>query len=160
MPGSGKSTIGKMVADQVGLKFIDLDVAIEEREQNSIADIFTKRGEDYFRKVESEVLHSWLVKGEDYIMATGGGTPCFFDNMAHLNRRGTTIYLKAPASILLKRTKKATTRPLLKDNHDKQLKELLIDRELDYQKAKFTISIQDSTPQEVTDKIVGILNRN
>jgi shikimate kinase len=157
MPGSGKSTIGRLLAEKLAVAFIDLDTAIVEKEQESIAEIFEKKGEDYFRKVESEVLQSLLQTNEDFIMSTGGGTPCFFDHMNILNRAGTTIYLKASVNLLTERTKKNTKRPLLKDNHESRIRQLLQDREPVYQMSNHIIEIKGLTLEEKVSTIADLL---
>jgi shikimate kinase len=96
LPGSGKSTLGKQLAHSLAIPFVDLDLAIEKAEKRKIAEIFKNAGEDYFRKVESELLNKWAVSDTDYLMATGGGAPCFFDNMQKMNGAGITIFLDVP----------------------------------------------------------------
>lgn len=93
LPGSGKSTLGKHVASSLSLPFVDLDTIIEKVEKRTVAEIFKESGEDYFRKIESELLIKWIQSDTDYIMATGGGTPCFYTNMQEMNKAGATIFL-------------------------------------------------------------------
>ena len=86
--GSGKSTLGRALAQATGLTFIDLDTYIEQRFHANVRDIFAQRGEDGFRRLERMMLHE-VSEFEDVIVACGGGTPCFFNNMEHINSHGT-----------------------------------------------------------------------
>ena len=81
---SGKSTFGKELAKDKGLPFLDLDESVESREGRSISEIFAKEGEEYFRKREREILHEICNEADEFVLATGGGTPCFFDNMDYI----------------------------------------------------------------------------
>ena len=92
--GVGKTTLGKALADRTGLSFIDLDLFIEGRYRKTIRQIFEAEGEEAFREIERKALHE-VAEFEDIILSTGGGTPCFFDNMTYMNSVGTTVYLKA-----------------------------------------------------------------
>ncbi len=78
LAGSGKTTLGKQLASELDLPFADLDWEIETKENKSVREIFTQQGEDHFRKVESELLREWAGSQKDFVMATGGGAPCFF----------------------------------------------------------------------------------
>ncbi|MFN8889873.1 MAG: shikimate kinase, partial [Cyclobacteriaceae bacterium] len=85
LPGSGKTTLGKQVASHLSIPFVDLDAAIEKAEQRTIPEIFKQSGENYFRKIESDLLKKWAESTTDFLMATGGGAPCFFDNVEVMN---------------------------------------------------------------------------
>jgi shikimate kinase len=125
MPGSGKTTLGFKLSKLLAITFLDLDDLIEAKEQIDIPEIFRTKGETYFRKVEKELLHS---STNDYaVIATGGGTPCFFDNMEFINNNGISIWLDVKSEILAERVlKKAGSRPLLKDFHGKALLDELL----------------------------------
>jgi len=113
--GSGKSTYGKDLAEELGYDFLDLDIEIEKQAKANIASIFEEKGEDLFRKIEREALLN-TVDLKDTVIATGGGTPCFFDNLKWMNENGVTIYLKLLESDLKKRLEPVMAeRPLLKD---------------------------------------------
>lgn len=92
LPGSGKSTLGRALARKAGLQFIDLDGYIQGRFFCSVSDIFAKWGEERFRDIEHNLLHE-VAEMEDVVIACGGGTPCFFDNMDYILSRGKVIYL-------------------------------------------------------------------
>src|ERR1035437_10296834 len=125
--GSGKTTVGKVLAEKMGLDFADLDSVIESSEKSSIADIFKTKGEDYFRELERDALNS-LLKKDNLLIATGGGTPCFFDNLANINKNSISIYLKMSADSLFERLKNEPNhRPLIKDLKDKELRLFISD---------------------------------
>ncbi len=91
--GAGKTTVGKELAKLAGLSFIDLDYYIEGRYHKAVSQIFAERGEEAFREIERNMLHE-VAEFEDVLISTGGGAPCFFDNMEFMNASGTTVYLK------------------------------------------------------------------
>ena len=112
--GSGKSYSGKRLAEAFNLSFVDLDDYIEAKEGRTIREIFEKEGEEYFRKVESSSLKE-MKDQQLTIISTGGGTPCFFDNMDWMNENGVTVFLETPSQLLAQRLLNAMeNRPLLK----------------------------------------------
>ena len=115
LPGCGKSTLGKQLSKRLNIPFIDLDMAIEQREGIAVKDIFKQKGEDYFRKVESDTLKKVSEGLPEFIIATGGGAPVFFDNMEYMNRLGQTVFLDVPAREITNRILKSNKeeRPLL-----------------------------------------------
>ncbi|MBN8826110.1 MULTISPECIES: shikimate kinase [unclassified Spirosoma] len=102
MPSSGKSTLGKRIADALHYRFVDTDKVIVREEGRSIADIFAQSGEAYFREVERRVLRT-IQPGSSKVVSTGGGMPCFHDNMAYINATGISIFLDVPIAILVNR---------------------------------------------------------
>ncbi len=111
--GAGKTTVGKALEKRTGLSFIDLDYYIEGRYRKTVSQLFAEKGEDAFREIERRMLHE-VSMFEDVLISTGGGTPCFFDNMAYMNSCGTTIYLQVPVAELAKRLELCKhTRPVL-----------------------------------------------
>lgn len=153
MPGSGKSTVGELLAKKLKLKFIDLDSRIEMKEGKSIKELFSEKGENYFRHSESNVLLE-LLKGDiSYVMATGGGTPCFYGNIDKLNESGVTFYLNSPVEQLTERTKADINRPLLQNKHLERIRELLQERKMDYLKANFQVEINGLSPQQIVERI-------
>jgi shikimate kinase len=119
--GSGKSTVGRGLADVLNLQFIDLDSYIEERNFKSIPEIFATQGEDGFRKLEQKALNE-VSEFEDVVIATGGGAPCFFDNIDVIKRTGKSIYLNGTPRILAERLLQSKTeRPLIKGKSEAEL---------------------------------------
>ena len=135
MPASGKSTIGKMISNQLGFKFIDLDKVIVKHMGIEITEIFERYGESYFREIERKLLIELMNSEEGFILATGGGAPCFFDNMDRMNKCGITIFLDVHIEDLYKKLSKKGThkRPLLKNIAQNDLHEELISK---YQQRK------------------------
>jgi len=93
LPGSGKTTLGKQLAEKLGLRFIDLDNAVIKEAGKTIPEIISHQGEGNFRIMEREVLHSISAFDDDFVMATGGGAPCYHFNMDFMNEHGLTVYL-------------------------------------------------------------------
>lgn len=138
--GSGKSTAGRKLAALMGWSFIDLDRKIEEVALKTIPRIFAEDGENYFRKIESEVLRS-IDPETNTVVSTGGGTPCHGDNMNYMLSTGVTIYLKmTPEQLVNRLLRSSDERPLLKNVPDDKLQgfieEKLAYREQWYNKAE------------------------
>ncbi|GAA4465293.1 shikimate kinase [Nibrella saemangeumensis] len=125
MPSSGKSTIGKQLARELHYRFTDTDKLIVRQEGRSINDIFAQEGEDYFRRVESEVLHS-IRPGSSLVVATGGGAPCFHNNMAYIKATGISVFLDVEPEVLLQRmmAHAIADRPLYQQNDPALLENL------------------------------------
>ncbi len=102
MMSSGKSTLGKKLARLLGYRFLDLDKLIETSEGMAISTIFSLKGESYFREIESKLLKE-IHPNRSVVLASGGGTPCFFDNMNYIRNLGLSIFLDVPAADLAKR---------------------------------------------------------
>ena len=143
MMGSGKSTLGRALARITGKVCVDLDEYLTEREGITIPEIFSKHGEAYFREKESYYLRELSNQGSN-IIATGGGTPCFNDNMEFMNKNGITIFLDVPADELFKRlSSQKKGRPLLEEKSDEELAafiaSVLEKRRFYYEQAKFKL---------------------
>lgn len=115
LPGCGKSTLGRQLARLLNTVFIDLDTEIEKSVSLPVRDIFKQYGELFFRKHESEMLQGITESHADFVMATGGGTPVFIDNMSFMNANGTTIFLDVPLPEIIERMAASNKeeRPLL-----------------------------------------------
>jgi shikimate kinase len=126
--GCGKTYWAKQWGEAFGLKYFDLDEEIEKREGKTIGDIFKEKGEDYFRKVEKHTLETYL-QLDNVIIASGGGTPCFFHNMKKMNQHGITIYLvSTPAELAGRLKKEKESRPLIADVADEVLENFIAER--------------------------------
>jgi len=156
--GCGKSTIGRQIADILKISFVDLDKYIEERYFKSVAAIFAEEGEDGFREKERVALVE-VSQFEDIIIGTGGGTPCFFDNMELMNANGVTIYIAPDTDVLANRIiKSRTERPLIVGKSPEELitfiDTALLKRAPFYEKSKIIIRGENNLdPQFVIDKI-------
>jgi shikimate kinase len=142
MPGSGKTTLGEMLANKLDVAFYDLDDAIQKAEGKSIPEIFSGPGEKYFREIESRLLAEFANTNQSFVLSTGGGAPCFHDGIEIINRTGVSIFLDVPLSLLLQRLKSKTDRPLLSENAVEKEKKLIALREARiacYQKAKIRV---------------------
>ena len=151
--GSGKTTIGRKLANYLKYEFIDLDKFIEAKAGMSIADYFANHGEDEFRKMESGVLQN-TVYPDNVIIATGGGAPTYGDNMDWMNENGKVAYLSLPAKALANRLENSTTdRPLLRNMKGEQLVEFITakleEREPYYNQSKCVISASDLTAERL-----------
>lgn len=125
--GAGKTTLGKAFAREMKVPFIDLDWYIEERFHKTIRELFTERGEDAFRELERNMLHE-VGEFEDVIISTGGGTPCFFDNMEYMNEHGQTVFLDVDVDILFRRLRIAKQqRPILQGKNDDELRTFIVE---------------------------------
>ena len=143
--GAGKTTLGWALSKILGFRFYDLDWYIETRMHKTIAQIFEERGEDGFRIIERNMLHE-VAEFENVIIACGGGTPCFFDNMEYLNKQGETIYMNATADIICQHLNiSRNVRPLLKDKSKDEVKvfvkKQIEERDIYYKQAKHIIKV-------------------
>ncbi|MBR6601091.1 MAG: shikimate kinase [Bacteroidaceae bacterium] len=119
---AGKTTLGRALAKELGLQFIDLDHYIECRYRSTVSQLFAERGEEAFRQIERNMLHE-VGEFEDVVISTGGGTPCFFDNIDYMNRQGTTVFLEASVDVLHTRlTIARAQRPLVAGKSDEELR--------------------------------------
>ena len=119
--GSGKSYAGRKLAEVLEIPYIDMDHHIEAIENLSIQEIFDTKGESYFRNLEREFLKN-LNPNDDLIISTGGGAPCFFDNMEIMNKKGITVYLNRSKEVVMSQLIKGIDkRPLLKGKSEEEI---------------------------------------
>lgn len=155
--GAGKTTLGKMLAESLGVPFYDSDVLIEHNTNSSISSIFLNFGESYFRNLERETIDN-LAKNSSYVLAVGGGLPCFNNLMEILNDLGTTIYLKHDVTTLSKRlSDDSEQRPLVAEKSGDSLisyiQEKVGERELVYSKAHIILEEAEQTPDEIIRRL-------
>jgi shikimate kinase len=155
--GTGKSTVGEILALKLGYDFVDLDRCIVEREGSSINDIFLKKGESYFREIERDELLSLLEK-ENQVVSTGGGVVIFPENRLVMRRSGIVINLLAQPDILLQRLRDETERPLLQGAKNlEMIKKMLSERENWYADADIQIDTSEKNVEDVVREILLFL---
>lgn len=163
---SGKTSVGKILAQKLNYKFIDLDDFIEEKERATIKEIFKNKGEIYFRKVETQYLKALLdLKNENIVLSVGGGAPCFGENMDFIlnAKNATSVYLKGSVSFLAnKLVNKRSKRPLI--SHIDNVEDMsefvgkhLFERMSFYSKAEKHVVIDHKTKPEIVQEIVSVL---
>ncbi len=155
--GSGKSTLGKKLSTAMGYSFADLDKMIEQSENKHIPEIFEQFGEPYFRKAEQQILHKTF-ELKNTVIATGGGTPCFFDNMQKINSYGVSVFIDMPTKAIVDRVcNSKTKRPLLQNKTTDELisfvNEQLHERRIFYQQANVIIDGINLTTSKLFDTI-------
>ncbi|MGB5982041.1 MAG: shikimate kinase [Nonlabens sp.] len=161
--GSGKSTIGKNLALKLDLPFVDLDHFIEETEQSTIKKIFENKGAIHFRKLERKALSQILESREPKVIALGGGTPCYYDNMELIYKNARSIYLKATIEELSRRLfKEKNQRPIISKIDDLQeLREFigkhLFERSYYYSQAHHTIHTNNQNIDDLTNRCLETL---
>ncbi len=151
--GSGKTTLGRRLARQAGLSFLDLDKYIEERHCRTVQQLFAEEGEELFRRYERKALEE-VSQFSDVVVATGGGAPCFFDNMELMNRTGITLFLDIPPAVMAARLiRSRTERPLIKGKSPEELRRFITEtlerRRPFYQMARHTITRPETSTEEI-----------
>ncbi len=163
MPGSGKTRIGRALARRLHLPFFDLDHEIVKATGMEIPRIFAEYGEDYFRERERDTLRAVTSREKHFVLATGGGTPCFFDNMAFMNGKGVTVFLHVPLRDLYERLLAGGTfqRPLLKDKTPeallKELQEKYNERRPFYKQAEIEVHSSYGVVEDRVSEIIRLL---
>ena len=155
--GSGKTTVGRLLASQRGLEFHDMDAIITTRVAGTISELWQESGEDGFRAIESTVVEE-LAAGDGAVIASGGGAVLHEANRHAMRRSGTVVWLQAPVETLAARLVGATDRPLLASGGAERLTELLGERLGAYEHAAHhVVDTAADTPGEVVEKIEGLL---
>lgn len=161
LPGSGKSTLGEELADQLGFPFYDLDDLIVQQERKSIPEIFYERGEGYFRQAETRALERQLEMDEGMILATGGGAPCFNDNMDRINQKAVSVFLDVPMHEIIQRmtANEVALRPLFQGLDAGEISAKLTDlytaRVSYYDQAKIKLSGEDISTELLISELMG-----
>lgn len=159
--GCGKTHWGKLLAQKVRLPFFDLDEKIVEQEEKEITDIFSELGEEYFRMLEKDALHMLVESHESFVMACGGGTPCFFNNIDYMKKKGTVVWINCTTDTLFERlVEEKETRPLIRDTPDAELRTHIIrklaDRRIFYQQAHIICNEEDLTIEKLVDRVFHV----
>lgn len=155
---SGKSHWGKQLGQKLNIPFFDMDELIVNAEGRSINEIFARFGEEYFRLKEKGILHVITEGNPNFVMACGGGSPCYFNNIDYMNQSGTTVWLNTPMNILFQRLQiERDKRPLLKDLSDDQLRSFIIkkfaDRKIYYEQAEVIIDDEEISLDHFIERI-------
>lgn len=157
--GAGKSTVGKILAKEIGYGYYDADKFIEEEAGTTVTQIFSEHGEPYFRDLESESLET-LAKKEKIVVATGGGVVQRDRNWDVMKQYGISIYLRASVETIWERIKTDTTRPLLQvEDPVATASELLNKRTPMYERADIVIDTDNLSLAQVTDEVIGLLGK-
>ena len=159
--GSGKTHWGKLLSQKLTLPLFDLDQRIVEEENSPINEIFAKKGEEYFRMREKEMLHMLTESHESFVMACGGGTPCFFNNIDYMNNNGTTVWLNTRMEVLYERLlKEKEERPLLKELKNEQLKQFMVkkfsERRIYYEQAELVVEEDLASIESLIQNIMHV----
>ena len=159
LPGSGKTTLGKQLAERLQRPFIDLDSEIEKDSGCAIQELFSRHGEEYFRDLESRILESRCKENSDFVMATGGGTPCFRNNLSLILRSGRSLFLDVPVETIASRihTPDLSERPLLASLEPaaliSKLRSMRSERVNYYSKADVVLTGSDITVKSLLENI-------
>ncbi|MDD3003902.1 shikimate kinase [Flavobacterium sp.] len=161
--GSGKSIIGKLLAQKLAINHYDLDDLIEKRLETSVSEIFKQKGEIFFRKTEHAILNEIIHSEETFVLSLGGGTPCYANNhLALLDKKVTSFYLNASITTLSSRlAEEKAHRPLIAHLNEDELKEYiakhLFDRSYFYNQANYTIKIDAKSSDDIVKEILSLL---
>jgi shikimate kinase len=155
--GCGKTTFGRQLASELGWRFADLDELIEERYKISITDFFGKYGEDNFRRIENMMLRE-VLSWKNSIISTGGGTPCYYNNMELMNRFGVTVFLDTSISALVERLIRGKRkRPLLKgvgiEELNVKINNHLSQRRFYYEQAQYKLTDAEQIVSHIKEKL-------
>ena len=159
---SGKSAVGNILANKLGIQFVDLDGFIEKNEQLSITEIFATKGELYFRRKEAEYLLELLNLDGNFIISLGGGTPCYGTNMELIENNSKSFYLNASIQTIFERLKSETLqRPLVatigKENLKEYIAKHLFERSVFYKRAQHTILVNEKSVFKIVNEIKELL---
>ena len=161
--GSGKTVIGKLVAEHLQIPFYDLDQLIEKRLEMPISEIFLQKGEIYFRKMESQIFNEIMVTDQTFVLSLGGGTPCYANSHLLLSGQNTvSVYLNASiATLSIRLSKERENRPLIANLNEEEFQEYiakhLFDRSYFYNQASIKVFVNDKNTNQITDEIVSLL---
>jgi shikimate kinase len=156
--GSGKTHWGRQLSQKLSIPFFDLDEQIVSNEGKPIAEIFATEGEEYFRLLEKDVLYIITESHDSFVMACGGGTPCYYNNIEYMSKNGTSVWINAPVQILHERLiHEKDARPLIRNLTNEQLKGYIIkkyaDRKIYYEQADVIVDEEPVQLEKLVEKI-------
>ena len=156
--GTGKTHWGRQLSEKLGLPFFDLDEQVVSHTGKSIPEIFQTDGEERFREMEKEILHLITVSHDSFVMACGGGTPCYFNNIDFMNDEGVTVWINTHHDILVQRLmKEKDQRPLISNLDENQLQHFIsrkmADRRIYYEQASIHVEEEPLEVERLIEKI-------
>jgi shikimate kinase len=164
MPACGKTSIGKRLAKRLQFTFLDLDHHLADKENKSVATIFSEQGENFFRELEAKYLKEISNTSTNTIISVGGGTPCFHNNLSFMLSTGTVFYLNTSVETLFLRLKEDTKRPMFLNLKQEQIKEkitsLLQQREAFYLQAHHTVNTSHKSDEAIVEEMSWIIAAN
>jgi len=158
--GAGKTSVAKILADELKKEFIEMDAVIEERSGKAISDIFADEGETCFRQLEKQLLNELSLRS-DLVVSCGGGLICNEENLGLLKKSGTVVTLETSPATIYERVKNHTHRPLLNvDNPLEAITDLLNKRQPYYEQADYIVSTDSLSIEEVAASVIKLIESN
>lgn len=159
--GSGKTHWGRLLSEKLGIRFFDLDEQVVEHAGKPITEIFAAEGEEQFRMMEKDILHIITESHESFVMACGGGSPCYFNNIEYMNQAGISVWINTPLDTIFSRLiKEKDKRPLIKSLPDDQLKSFIskkfADRKIYYEQADVVVDDEPLQLEQLIQKILHV----
>ncbi len=156
--GSGKTHWGRLLSEKLNLRFFDLDEQVTEHAGKSIVEMFAEDGEEHFRLQEKEILHIISESHDSFVMACGGGSPCYFNNIEYMNEAGTTVWINTPLDTLFQRLiGEKDKRPLIKELSEEQIRHFIgkkfADRKIYYEQADLIVEEEPVQLESLIEKI-------
>jgi len=156
--GAGKTHWGQLLSEKLGLRFFDLDEQVTSHAGKTIPEIFATDGEEHFRLLEKEVLYIITESHDSFVMACGGGSPCYFNNIDYMNDSGTTVWINTSLPVLFQRLiKEKDKRPLIRNLSEEQLQGFIskkfADRKIYYEQAAITVEEEPLALDQLIEKI-------
>lgn len=159
--GSGKTHWGRLLSEKLGIRFFDLDEQVTEQAGKPITEIFATEGEEQFRMMEKDILHIITESHDSFVMACGGGSPCYFNNIEYMNQAGTSVWINTPLDTIFSRLiREKDKRPLIKSLSDDQLKSFIskkfADRKIYYEQADVVVDDEPLQLEQLIQKILHV----
>ena len=159
--GSGKTHWGRLLSEKLGIRFFDLDEQVVEQAGKPITEIFAADGEEQFRMMEKDILHIITESHDSFVMACGGGSPCYFNNIEYMNQSGTSVWINTPLDTIFSRLiSEKDKRPLIKSLSDDQLKSFIskkfADRKIYYEQADVVVDDDPLPLEQLIQKVLHV----